>query len=517
MAEKRLDILVSAKDNGATSFFDRLAQKAKSVRRDDRLTGETALGGFARGGLSGAADFGLSALGIGGAAIGIQFAGTALKNVATSLQEIRDLSKDVSKDWTDIADKLGRSVPVFGEVFAAGREIRELFTGTRAEIEKINAETKAMTAYQDAVTTRVKLQKDAYAEMSKIVTDLQRKLQISGAGGGVAAQLLQLGFTEQDTAESVNKTVEDRAKAAREARDKNIDLLKKRQAEAERAREEAVNRIDPEQVFGPGTGREGESVRDAKWNEMSGNVSTIAGQIQNERDAADKTVAELEKKRQEALSLVAKTGEQDRTRLLDAAENQRNEIRRNAYEAARDEEDKARQDRLKAEGKTLEAELDMIETSARNRREAIDKALFGNVQQTVDAGGGMLDVMSLAGAAGRQMAAVNGQTSLARSAAIANEQSAVFDALGQAMFDAVSGRGGGGVTFNNRTAALQSERFATGDGDLIATRTYEIQKKTADNTKVTAEAAKKTAELMNKFVNDSITGQIFAWGGVSNN
>jgi hypothetical protein len=515
MAEKRLDILVSAKDNGATSFFDRLASKAKQVQRDDRMSGESALGRFARGGAGGAADFGLSMLGAGGAAIGIQFAGTALKNVATSLQEIRDLSKDVSKDWTDIADKLGRSVPVFGEVFAAGREIRELFTGTRAEIEKINAETKAMTAHQDAVTTQAKLQKDAYAEMSKIITDLQRKLQIGGAGGGVAAQLLQLGFTEQDTAESVNKTVDAKIKTLRDATPKATAPIESQLVEAQKT---AAFQNEGHEYARKHLSTRTEMIRKALADNANAEVAVLEKKIADRKKIEADAVAKLEIDRQKALSLVAKNGEQDRTRLLDAAENQRNEIRRNAYDAARDEEDKARQERLKAEGKALEAELDMIETSARNRREAIAKSALEGMQQTLDAGGGMLDVMALAGAAGRQVAAVNGQTSLARSAAIANEQSAMFDALGQAMFDAVSGRGGGGgVTFNNRTAALQSERFATGDGDLIATRTYEIQKKTADNTKVTAEAAKKTAELMNKFVNDSITGQIFAWGGVSNN
>jgi hypothetical protein len=251
------------------------------------------------------------------------------------------------------------------------------------------------------------------------------------------------------------------------------------------------------------------AVKQATLEQIKGNATEYALMKAN-FDAAERQMAivhanELGKIQQDAID--------ERLNRERAARDKYNEMLRESGEKVRDDTRNEFRERLRDRGQFLDAEVDEIAESTQKRIEAIRKEYADLRAAAVAAGRGTqgLDIEE-----SERIARANDAGTRARNRAIANEQAAAFDAMGQAMFEALSGRGGI-ITANSRTASLQSERFASGDGDLIATRTYEIQKKTADNTKVTAEAAKKTAELMNKFVNDSITGQIFAWGGVSNN
>ena len=140
MADKKVEVEVSgkAKDEGALGYFDKLAAKAKAIRKDNALSGENALGAMLRGGLG---RFGLEAAGGGAALMGIDFMTQAVTKTTERLRELRKLTED-GAGAGEIADKLMEALPVYGELWASGRRLREELSGETRLIEEQNAETE---------------------------------------------------------------------------------------------------------------------------------------------------------------------------------------------------------------------------------------------------------------------------------------------------------------------------------------------------------------------------------------
>lgn len=94
----------------------------------------------------------------GGAVAGFSIAGHAI-NSAT--QAIRDQVTDLRlgrKTWQEAREEVMQAIPVFGQFYAAGRNIREVFMGERAELQKLNDEIEASTNnYISAMNARSRL------------------------------------------------------------------------------------------------------------------------------------------------------------------------------------------------------------------------------------------------------------------------------------------------------------------------------------------------------------------------
>jgi hypothetical protein len=417
----------------------------------------TASGRTARGGANASGGFfdnkGLGALGFGAKAFVAGAVFRDLDRLATSLIQIRREIEAGEKSWSDFWEAAVKGLPVVGDAWAAGRSLRQLALENRAGTDEYKAKQ--------------------YEQEQKRFTKDRETLE--------AARIRTQGFMGglNDSLRSRELAlINDPETAARESHAKQKESL-------ELERRTVLNDL-----------KEG---------------STEYLLLKQQFDDAERRMEILH---QNELGKIRANAIDERLNRERAAREKYNEMLRESGEKVRDDTRNEFRERLRDRGQFLDAEVDEIAESTQKRIEAIRKEYADLRAAAVAAGRGTqgLDIEE-----SERIARANDAGTRARNRAIANEQAAAFDAMGQAMFEALSGRGGGIITANSRTASLQSERFASGDGDLIATRTYEIQKKTADNTKVTAEAAKKTAELMNKFVNDSITGQVFVWGGASNN
>src|SRR5687768_13054199 len=131
------EIIVAAKNQTAAGL--------KSVERDvggtlKRLKGqfgeESALGNIGKL-LTGA-----------GAVAGITLIGRALSDASAKAVELKDAFNAGTIGAGELADQLARSVPILGQLYTAGRNLRELFTGEQALTNAILAEAAA----QDKLT-----------------------------------------------------------------------------------------------------------------------------------------------------------------------------------------------------------------------------------------------------------------------------------------------------------------------------------------------------------------------------
>lgn len=129
---------------GGGGFFERMALRAKENRRDKRASGEAALEQTlrSRGGL---ADFGADALGIGMPVMIAQAAGSMLKQASEQMMELRRQYRAGETDGAQMARGIATSLPVIGDMVAGFLNIRELITGEREEIDKVNAAAKRGT------------------------------------------------------------------------------------------------------------------------------------------------------------------------------------------------------------------------------------------------------------------------------------------------------------------------------------------------------------------------------------
>lgn len=65
----------------------------------------------------------------GGAVAGLTFGGRLLKDAATSMREYTDAARDGTIQTGELVEKLASAVPIYGEIWQAGRQIREMMTG----------------------------------------------------------------------------------------------------------------------------------------------------------------------------------------------------------------------------------------------------------------------------------------------------------------------------------------------------------------------------------------------------
>lgn len=71
-----------------------------------------------------------------GAVMGLTLAGRSLNAMATGANKLRQELSEGTINAGQLFDKLASSVPVFGEFYAAGQQIRELFTGEQAYFDQ---------------------------------------------------------------------------------------------------------------------------------------------------------------------------------------------------------------------------------------------------------------------------------------------------------------------------------------------------------------------------------------------
>lgn len=180
--EKKVVIKVEGKDDGASALFDKLAMKAKGINKENRLSGENALESALKGGVG---KFGLELLGGGAAAIGIDFAADQVSKLADGITKIRGMVAN-GAGAGEIADQLARSLPIVGDLWTAGRKLRDSWTGEADEIAAINKEAERMLKIYDMRLEASRKEREELHRFAQEQKDLQTQIDNLGKSASEA-------------------------------------------------------------------------------------------------------------------------------------------------------------------------------------------------------------------------------------------------------------------------------------------------------------------------------------------
>lgn len=390
-----------------------IAQLAKQLRLEDRKQGETALAGILRGGGGGVADALFSLMGAGATGIGIDFVGRMLKDAAVEAANLKKEFNEGAIGVGDIVERGAAAVPIFGQMWQAGRAIRELFTGEAAAAEQINREAKLTVDLFDAQARSAKALQQIRREMG----NEQRRLdtQLANFDANPFQQ-------ERNNILAARKEREDNAP---EERRKKIADAKKDAAEAIKAQHELVKMADQalenstgfdkftdsrgfadriNQINGLGlpdaqrklalklASDRMQELQDAQLARqtlarLEGNQGKIEVEVGGKFDAEQTTKGKIEDKQMEDVNRrereTAKKAQEDFGRVV-----------ADGVRTAADEISQAKAETLRQQGKDFEAENLLIESETRSRIVQILRA--AEDQKKVLGASGFLDPRALA-------------------------------------------------------------------------------------------------------------------------
>lgn len=216
-ASRNLTINVGAKDTTGDTF-KKVADKAKSeLGRLDQLKnvlGEDSAFGKSMKLLSGA-----------GAVAGFTMAGRALAEVTAKAVELRDAFRD-GAGASEITAELLKSIPLIGEFAKAGANIRELFTGERAQIERLTKEAEATNRYVDERRKTETVTRDILREQADYYAEMRGQYNMVGLSGVDRSAAANQHAADKDIRDIVAKGAEAKAKRGGELKDEERDILK---------------------------------------------------------------------------------------------------------------------------------------------------------------------------------------------------------------------------------------------------------------------------------------------------
>lgn len=329
-------------------WLENIAAKAKEARREQRMSGETALMRDLSSG-QGLAQFASQSLGVG---LPVMIAEQLGKGFATATEKAAELRKQLREGKIteeEMIRGLATGVPVIGEWVKGFLNIRDYIEGDKAAIEKVNEEMKAGEALMQTRMKSAEIYRDIIERIAKKTAEISTNMagNIVGATPVTKAEAAyeneKRAIDEARTKNSAainpdaDKYAEEELKAVTQLEEKHrkiTELYKERShAEAEAAKERGP-RADSHQA------------------EAKANLAYITPQYtaaMNEINAARKRMND---KRQEIIDKTA--GE------LDAREQQNEQNRTNAIKQAGVDrvslDARTAQERLHSQNKLYEAE-----------------------------------------------------------------------------------------------------------------------------------------------------------------
>lgn len=284
-----------------------------------------------------------------GAVAGLALAGRELNKLADKAAELNKEYRDGSKSAGEVAEELAKSLPVFGEVIAAGRTFRGILDGTADQAAQIANETKAVTAAMEA-------QKAVAADRKKNTDDYLASLrQISVEIGKLQRQdpdRTVFGIREQ-TRDDLDASVKDFA--ARRAK-----VLADYEAKAKESTA-AINAVGPgvkTKLLGTDETEESKAAR----RSFEQTRITQQKQLEVAKKAKDDALKDLDREEAATRSALASRGAfREKDFLGQREDSARAERRKSAEESAKELTDAYRDARsaaLRDAGRDLDADLD---------------------------------------------------------------------------------------------------------------------------------------------------------------
>lgn len=178
--EKKVGITFEAQDKTG-SAFERVQARLKQIRREERESGEAIFKRTVAGGAGSIIDAGADLLGVGAAVFAIDMIGRALNATVDKVREIRKEMRETGASAGEVADKLLGTVPVYGQIWQAGRKIREELDGTAAAIDENAKEMALMERHFNNQVAIANLMKESLANSLKLAKQLTREAMLLAA------------------------------------------------------------------------------------------------------------------------------------------------------------------------------------------------------------------------------------------------------------------------------------------------------------------------------------------------
>jgi DNA repair exonuclease SbcCD ATPase subunit len=116
-----------------------------------------------------------------GRATAIAAAGRALRGLTEALIDARDADLSFGQSLELITNRTFKSIPLLGQFVQAGENIRELFTGERAELAKLNAEMAERNAQMDRNNQLIEQSRQAQQSALEAQRDLAQQRDLLAA------------------------------------------------------------------------------------------------------------------------------------------------------------------------------------------------------------------------------------------------------------------------------------------------------------------------------------------------
>jgi hypothetical protein len=354
-ANNKILIRIAANDetaNAAQSAIRNVRSVATGVREADTAAKGGGLKSFL-GDLKG--DFGRNSTvfqlaklaGGGGAIIGLKFATAEIAHMAEAAKGVADAFRSSGDGAGDAVEKLLGALPILGNLYQAGRSIREIFSAEQADATRITKEAQETNTYLDAQRNILNSSKETQKKILEIIREINKEQDRYGKS---PASLSALGIDEklrariEQVREEQKKGDDENKKqktAERAALQKEIDEARKRVLSEQQLRQKGV----PE-----GTVSVENEQRRATLNQKQSRLAAL------DKEAADAKAANA-KQAAEAIRDAEDLAARERTGDAAAAERHRNDLllsMRLDLNTKQAEMDAAH---LRERGKNLDAEL----------------------------------------------------------------------------------------------------------------------------------------------------------------
>lgn len=313
----------------------------------------------------------------GGAVAALSLGGQALNDSVKSVIQLRSEFDAGKISAGELSDKLAGSIPIYGQIWQAGRGIRELLTGQQSDIDRINQEHEETNKYLEARVALQKVSRDADEKHLEIVRQLRNEtLLLSTPESGRDALAAQFNNTQK-----LNEANE---------------RLKTQLAAIEEKRKAATSAIEPDLANNEELLKNAKSLKGGLVDINSGNVvdpaTQVAARVTKLRNQIERINADADA---EATRAKAQTEDERRLQIEKGFAEENDLSRKRIEQAVKDEQDftqriadlhdSANAAEMETSGRHYEAQIEQLKGA---RRKAIDelKAAAAEQLDKLDAG-----------------------------------------------------------------------------------------------------------------------------------
>lgn len=234
--DKNISISISAQDK-TREGFDGAMRRLKELRREETLSGEAIFKRTIAGGPQSMIEAGADMFGAGLAVFAIDQVGRALNATVDKVREIRKEMRETGASAGEMADKLAGTLPVYGQIWQAGRKIREDLDGTADALAAVNAQTEAMNAMSAIRQQSAEKFRQAMDQTLAIVSKIRQEMAMFGESPN-ALEFARLNSAAATDKSAITTKEEAAIKEQQGLRNKALEQFKKEREDTQKELEQ---------------------------------------------------------------------------------------------------------------------------------------------------------------------------------------------------------------------------------------------------------------------------------------